>query len=409
LSSEALDYVVLRDLQRVQAPGPFGAPGGVRSLKAFDLLGGVGPRDVGPASAEPHVQVESLDRRSRDDLARDPSVVALGPRMRTTLVRPLEIGVVPAGGTDWALGSMGALTTAFTGADTTVAVLDTGIDRTHPAFAGVELVERDFSGSGDGDVVGHGTHCAGTIFGRDVGGLRIGIARGVTRALIAKTLGDDGNGTSDMVFSALQWALENGAAVVSMSLGFDFAGHVKGLVDAGWPVDIATSYGLEAYRGNLRMFDALMAMIRARDALGVGPVVVAAAGNESRREVNPAYEIAASLPAASEGVVSVGAVAPSADGWVVASFSNAFPRVVAPGVSITSAAPGGDATAMTGTSMACPHVAGAAALWWEAVRQSGLPVNAQTVTARLMANARIDGFAPGAEPSDRGAGLIQAP
>jgi subtilisin family serine protease len=409
VSSEALDYVVLRDLQRLQAPGPFGAPGGVRSPQAFGPLAGLASRDVAAAAAEPQVQVQSLDRRARDDLARDPSVVALGPKMRTTLVRPLQIGGEPADDGDWALDSVGALATAFTGAGTTVAVLDTGIDRAHPAFAGVELVERDFSGSGDGDVVGHGTHCAGTIFGRDVDGHRIGIARGVTRALIAKTLDDDGNGTSDMVFSALQWAMENGAGVVSMSLGFDFAGHVKGLVDAGWPVDIATSHGLEAYRGNLRMFDALMAMSRARDALGAGPVVVAAAGNESRRDVNPAYEIAASLPAASEGVISVGAVAAGADGWVIAPFSNAFPRVVAPGVAITSAAAGAGTTVMTGTSMACPHVAGVVALWWEAVRQSGLPVNAQTVTARLLANARIDGFAPGGETSDRGVGLIHAP
>ena len=85
----------------------------------------------------------------------------------------------------------------WTGEGVTVAVLDTGIDSKHPAFAGVDIVEKDFTGTGNGDRQGHGTHCAGTIFGRDVDGKRIGVARGVKRALIGKVLGDEGGGDSE--------------------------------------------------------------------------------------------------------------------------------------------------------------------------------------------------------------------
>ena len=58
----------------------------------------------------------------------------------------------------------------FTGLGIVVAVLDTGIDATHPAFAGVTLVKKNFTTEAAGDLHGHGTHCAGTIFGRDVSG-----------------------------------------------------------------------------------------------------------------------------------------------------------------------------------------------------------------------------------------------
>ncbi len=90
------------------------------------------------------------------------------------------------------------------------------------------------------------------------------------------------------------------------------------MVDGGWPVELATSTSLEAYRANLRMFDALMQMIKARGAFGHEPVVIAASGNESKTQVNPDYKIAASLPAAAEGVISVGALQRARDLFEVA-------------------------------------------------------------------------------------------
>jgi subtilisin family serine protease len=370
------------------------------------MRGHVAARDVAPP--EPRIELERLDARDVHDLARDPEVAAIAPPMPTRLIEPLE-AESSAAGDAWGIAAVGADVSLFTGADSVVAILDTGIDSSHPAFEGVTLVQEDFSGSGNGDVQGHGSHCAGTVFGRDVDGVRIGVALGVERALIGKVLADDGRGGSDMLFRGIQWAVDKGAHVISMSLGFDFPGFVKALSDGGWPVDLATSRALEAYRGNLRMLDALMDLVRAREAFEPGTVVVAAAGNESKRRVDPDYEIAASLPAAADGVVSVGALGQDGATLVVAPFSNTFPQVAAPGVGIKSAKAGGGTLELNGTSMACPHVAGVAALWWEAVRSSPVPATARTVLAKLLATARTDGFSDGVDVSDRGVGLVRAP
>ena len=73
------------------------------------------------------------------------------------------------------------------------------------AFNGVDLERRNFTTGSDDDKDGHGTHCAGTIFGRDVDGLRIGVARGVDRAIIGKVLGPGGGASSDLA-DAITWA-----------------------------------------------------------------------------------------------------------------------------------------------------------------------------------------------------------
>jgi subtilisin family serine protease len=365
-------------------------------------------RQVDTEAAGPvELKVERLAEKTVAELARDPQVELVCPTMPTTLIEPLE-SLAPAAEGNWGIGAVAADQTRFSGSGVTIAVLDTGIDRDHPAFAGVELVEHDFSGDGNGDRQGHGTHCAGTIFGRDVG-MRIGVARGVERALIGKVLGDDGSGQSDMVFEALNWAMRERAYVISMSLGFDFPGMVSGLIADGWPADLATSTALEAYRGNLRMFDALMAVLKAQAAFGVAPLVIAAAGNESRRQVNPEYRIAASLPAAATDVVAVAALGQSAAGLRVADFSNSLALVSAPGVDISSAWPGGGLKTLSGTSMACPHVAGIAALWWEKLQESGVQPTPTNVKAHLLASTRREVFSAPFDEADVGQGLVTAP
>ena len=386
-------YVVLRDLSNASVAGPFET----------------GLATVEEVVTEPRVDVERLDKADVQDVARDPQVRSIAAVMPTRRVEPVASPEAAAAAA-WGIGAVGADTSARTGADVVVAVLDTGIDADHPAFAGVTLTQIDFTGSGLGDRNGHGTHCAGTIFGRDVDGTRIGVARGVDRALIGKVLADDGRGNSAWMFDGLQWAVNQGAHVVSISIELDFPNFVRRVVDEeGWPVDLATSRALEAYRATLHMFEALMAMIRSREAFGAGTMVVAAAGNGSRRNVDPDHEIGVALPAAADGVVSVAAVGQSPQGLQVAAFSNTFAQISAPGVGIVSAATGGGLRSLDGTSMACPHVAGLVALWREEVLASPLPANTATVTAKLLASAGTDGFAAGIDVADRGVGLAVAP
>jgi subtilisin family serine protease len=384
------EYMILR---RSPATPAKGGPG----------IAGLSNVQAGDAS----LQVERLPENALAELYADPGVQVVAPKMPISLIQP-KAGLTSQAAKPWGVSAVGADRSGYTGAGVTVAVLDTGIDASHPAFAGVELVQKDFGGDGNGDRNGHGTHCAGTIFGRNKNG-RIGVAPGITRALIGKTLLNNGNGSSEMLFDALLWAHQMRADVISMSLGFDFPGMVKTLTSSGWPVELATSNALEAYRGNLRMFDAIMGLLKARSAFGVSPLVVAASGNESRREVDSAYRIAASLPAAADDVLSVAAVGVSGQTYKVADFSNSLADVCAPGVDIVSARTGGGLTTMSGTSMACPHVAGVAALWWEAINRTGKKANASNVRAKLIANARNDLFGRGNDEADIGQGFVVAP
>ena len=152
-----------------------------------------------------------------------------------------------------------------------------------------------------------------------------------------------------------------------------------------------------------------MDLLRARRAFGSEVVLVAAAGNESERQIHPNFEIGASLPAAAEGVISVGAVEQSQGGFRIADFSNTLPGISAPGVDIISAEAGGGLVSFSGTSMACLHVAGCAALWWQAVRNTPIPLTATSVTAKLLAQALPDVFGADVDIPDRGVGLVSAP
>jgi subtilisin family serine protease len=388
----------------------------LRNLAASRTASGLEQFGAAPAAAprlppEPRVETHDMSLREAVSAARDPEVAAVAIPMPIKLIKPVAVKAGRAAAGDaWGVAAVKADTSPATGSGVLVAVLDTGIDKTHPAFAGVELVEKDFSGDSNGDKQGHGSHCAGTIFGRDVSGRRIGIARGVDKALIGKVLGNSGGGSSEMIFRGIQWALDEGAQVISMSLGFDFPGAVKNMEDSGMPTEPAVSNALEAYRSNLRFFDALMQMVKATAAFRQTAVVVAATGNESARSLPKPYTIAASLPAAAEGVVSVAALMRGAGGKLgIADFSNTMPEMAAPGVDILSVKAGGGLRTLSGTSMACPHVAGVAALWWEHLQSSGTRVTANAVVANLLARARTDMLAAAASSEDRGSGIVTAP
>ncbi len=379
--------------------GPAGLPGQPGSQSADALL---------EAAATMQVEVVELSRAELAELQADPEVQAEAPPMPLALIAPVAQSVPAAaelGEMAWGVAAVGADRSPFDGRGAVVAVLDTGIDPGHPAFAGVTLERRNFTTEPDDDMHGHGTHCAGTIFGRSVDGTRIGIAPGVQRALIGKVLGAGGGGSAQLV-EAIDWAVRGGAHVVSMSLGIDFPGYVQLLVSqSGWPIDLATSRALDAYRRNVMLFERMAALLRARDGTHL---VVAAAGNESRREQGQHFEIGVSPPAVAEGIVAVGALGRQPNGLGIADFSNTGPNLCAPGVGVISAARAGGLTSMDGTSMATPHVAGVAALWVQQLAQDGM-LNSFNLLTRLVGTASFNGLRPGIDRTDTGAGMVRAP
>jgi len=399
-------YIVLRTpktfVPTLDNMGPMAGPVGAPAMPGMAPM-----RD----SSEIEISELSMDDAQRDDMRRDPEVQAIAPAMPLTLIAPVEIDGVepplasPAGNT-WGIDAVGAAQSSFDGSGITVAVLDTGIDPSHPAFAGVNLQRRNFTTEGDDDIHGHGTHCGGTIFGQDVAGTRIGVARNISRALIGKVLGQ-GGGSSATLANAINWAAENGANVISMSLGIDFPGFVNQLVNEN-NLDLrpATSIALEGYRSNINLFSALSRMLEMRNAFGNGSIVVAASGNESNR---PDYQIAVAPPAAGNGIISVGALQQGQSGMTVASFSNTQCNVSAPGVSVNSAALGSGLVAWNGTSMATPHVAGIAALWAQRELEQTGRISVQTMTAKVLGMATLNGIKAGATLNDVGNGIVQAP
>ncbi len=212
-----------------------------------------------------------------------------------------------------------------TGAGAVVAVLDSGVDGTHPDLAGALLpgintrLNRGDQTPATSDANGHGTHVAGVIAaraGNGVGGAGVAPEASV---LPVKVLDRYGGGWESDVTEGIIWAVDNGADVINLSLG----GEESELIGS------AVGYALSA-----------------------GVVVVAAAGNDATDKAN--------YPAAVPGVLSVTAIA--SDGRP-AGYANygATVDLHAPGDRILSTIPGGYA-ALSGTSMAAPFVAGAAAL-----------------------------------------------
>lgn len=242
------------------------------------------------------------------------------------------------------IGAPTAWEAGIDGAGVTVAVLDTGVDVEHPDLAGQVDLQQDFSGSGNVlDHVGHGTHVAATAAGTGAGsdGLRKGVAPGAS-IISGKVLGDDGSGSTSGVIAGMEWAVAQEADVINMSLG-------GGATDGTDPL----SQALNALSAES---DALFVVSAGND--GPGPSTIGA-------------------PGSADAALTVGAVDRDES---LADFSSRGPRLTdlavkpdltAPGVGIVAArASGTDLgdpvddlyTAADGTSMAAPHVAGAAAL-----------------------------------------------
>jgi subtilisin family serine protease len=385
----------------------------------------IGNRALSPKIAK--VEVKEVDDREAEEVKGDPRAIAAAPRVPLRLVAPLagaggggggggplagaggRAAPTAARGPTWGVRAVGAADARLNGEGVTVAVLDSGIKTRHPAFKGMTIETKNFTDEPDGDELGHGTHCAGTAFGQDVKGCRIGVARGVQRVLIGKVLRLDRSGDTAAIVRAIEWAFEEGAHVISLSLGMDFPGYQQQMALLGHPDVVATSMALEGYRATVRLFDSLSRTLlyRERPDGGVGAVVVAAAGNESNR---PAYRLLAAPPAAAEAFVSVAAVGQSADKarpYAMARFSNGGARVAGPGVDVVSADFKGGLRSDSGTSMATPHVAGVAALWAQQMMQEqGGGFAATDVISRLQGKAERPKYLAA---TDVGLGLVRAP
>jgi thermitase len=212
-----------------------------------------------------------------------------------------------------------------------IAILDTGIDQNHEDLAAKIVANKNFTTSSTvDDLYGHGTHCAGiaaAITNNSTGVAGVGF---YTSLMNGKVLDDRGSGYYSWTASGITWAADNGAKVISMSLGGSSASST---------LENAVNY-----------------------AWSKGVVVVAAAGNSGKTApIYPAY------------YTNCIAVAATDQNDAKASFSTygSWVDVAAPGVSIYSTLPNHSNSigttnygSLSGTSMATPHVAGLAALVW---------------------------------------------
>lgn len=390
-------------------------------VEQFNLLGTFERNAAIRSSVAPagdyRVEAVELNDRELRDIRRDQQVAGVARPIPVQLIAPVatpQDAAAPEAvdGATWGVQVTRALQSPYAGWGVTVAVLDTGIDAAHVAFRGIELLQRDFTGEGNGDRNGHGTHVAGTIFGQTTQGLRYAVAPGVRRALIGKVLGEQNSATTKEIVDAIQWAVDKGAHVVNMSLGFNFPGLVRWWTEQqGMPVELATSKALAEYRDNVRFFDRLVGLLQARAAQYNSALLIAAAGNESRREVAADYGIEVAPPAAADGIVAVAALQSAGSPHQtlsVAPFSNVRAAVAAPGVGIHSAKAGGGYTSLSGTSMASPHASGVAALWAERQIQRNGVVDSRSLDAQLRGNARRERLLE-AKFLDVGDGLVSAP
>lgn len=287
-----------------------------------------------------------------------------------------SVATRPQAGNYWALQRFGLdrLPAGTDGTGVTVAVLDSGVDASHPVLAGRVLPGVDELrnvAQGKQDCIGHGTAVASLIAGKVRGDFR-GIAPGakiLPVRMSEKTRTDDDAKTASpaQYAAAIDFARQNGAKVINMS--FAITTDEKG--DPNADLDVVRA-----------------AIARAVDA---DIVIVAAAGND--------YPKKHSYPAEYNGVIGVGAITPDGSRQA-ASMTGDFVKISAPGENVAVAWPGGGFAVQSGTSFAAPMVSGAAAL----IRSAHPHWTAKQVLAQLTGTA--DPSAGGPDSPSHGAGVV---
>jgi hypothetical protein len=318
----------------------------------------------------------------------------------------------------WAIKAVGADQSRYTGRGSVIALVGTGVEASHPAFRGVTLIQKDFTATGNGDLLGHDTHNGGTIFGRPVNNMRFGVAPGVTEVLVAKVLGERGTGSKEALLAGLQWIIDHPRKVdvVCVAMALQYAREMSSRLAAAThaalgaeainqALDAEVAKGLRDYWELLRIYQSFSAVAA---SVGKGAVLVMAAGNDSTEKARIPVTSPISLP---QGVISVGAVQEGPNGYRVPYFSNSLPVLAAPGSGLLSADVNGMFAEKSGTSMACACATGVAALWWEYLRSKrpAEEVTSRMVASEMLGAVRRDVFAPEVQEFERGAGLIQAP
>ena len=285
----------------------------------------------------------------------------------------------------WGIQAINVRNSALTGKDVRIAILDTGFDFTHPDFAGRVIHRKSFVGRQAKDREGHGTFCAGIAGGDRKGksGGRYGVAPG-SRLYVGKILDDAGEGSDGLALAGIEWALEKGCQVISMSFG--------AAVEAG------TAYSA--------IFEDV-----AKTAMANNCLLIAATGNESDRVEGVIAPV--NHPANCPSVMAVAALTESLK---VANYSCGGKggrrrgvkdagadavNIAAPGDNILSAFVGGGYEVESGTSMATPFVAGVAALLWEQYPGA----SAREIWDRLIRQAQP----LGGSVADVGAGMVYMP
>ncbi|MFB7330239.1 S8 family serine peptidase [Streptomyces adustus] len=274
------------------------------------------------------------------------------------------------------IGADKAWEAGYDGTGVKIAVLDTGVDTTHADLKTQVVAEKNFSGSPDTvDHVGHGTHVASIAAGTGAqsGGTYKGVAPGA-EIISGKVLDDNGYGDDSAIIAGMEWAADQGADIVNLSLG----GPDSPGVDP-----------LEAEVDKLSAEKGILFAI--------------AAGNEGEYGASTVGS-----PGSADAALTVGAVDKDDK---LASFSSVGPRVgdgavkpdvTAPGVAITAAAASGSTfdadpgihhpapgyLQLDGTSMATPHVAGAAAI----LKQQHPTWKSAELKGALIASAKDGGY-----------------
>lgn len=239
----------------------------------------------------------------------------------------------------WGIQATRADASPRSGKGIAVAVLDTGFDAGHPDFGGRSVTMQSFvAGESAQDGHGHGTHCVGTACGpkKPPTGPRYGVAHEAD-IFVGKVLSNGGSGSDGGILAGIDWAVTSGCAVISMSLGADVPREHPPYTAAG------------------------------RRALDKGCLIVAAAGNNAMRtQLNFGF---VGAPANSPFVLAVGALNQQLDlaffsARTLADVRGGQVDVAGPGYQIYSSWPMPTRyRAISGTSMATPHVSGLAALW----------------------------------------------